>query len=71
MSTRVMVPACLGAALWLSALCHAAEVMLEDFAAPQSTYAHALGSEFPGARATFSWTQQGCQSPGALRLCSC
>ncbi|HJN14794.1 MAG TPA: hypothetical protein QGH10_04860, partial [Armatimonadota bacterium] len=47
---------------------HADDVLLEDFTSPRDRYQHTLGGEFPGAKATFEWTADGHDSPGALRI---
>ena len=41
----------------------AAEVVLEEFETPQASYPHTMGGEFPGARAQFTWAEDGWQSP--------
>lgn len=40
----------------------------ESFVTPRESYPHHLGAEFPGTKAVLSWTEEGRESQGALRI---
>ena len=63
-----MPRAMLLAAMLSTSIVRGTVVTLDDFEVRRASYRHTLGGEFPGAKASFSWCEEGLDAAGALRI---
>ncbi len=54
--------------LSMSRISSASEIVLDEFGTPKSSYVSFMGLEYPGAKADFSWVEQGYKSKGAVKI---